>query len=472
MEIVRNSSSAAIGTNTASQNAKNAADAAQKGLSQTLNTQAAKTTPLVSKSKNSNDFSLANVWAKVKSVVYSKLNITSVSAEIKKATVGDAQKIKELKSSIATNEKIINASGKPNNLTRSLERQNDADKTNITALENKMQIIEKHKNKVFKLVQSKKNTIAFKKGTEIMVITKDKQGNLSIAKTNIAAKALGEGEFGIVYNAENISSDKSSGVIKLAKNNRGARADVKNEHTMLSELHKNGVVKGLQAAPHAVFNYTNKKYLGLVKEKQTGYVGVKYDGDGFDLFFNKSLKNDAEGNAIKSDIIGQVCEGRAALKKAGIYHGDIKPENMLFRENKGKFEVVIADLGGARKFSDLFAAGPPFIGTYTPAYQENRLSGSVDRLDHRLEQLKAIEKPTANEKATIQKVQNMIQVVMERIDDYALGLSLLELWAGTKIAQPVSKEQVSRMLAGATDDVKMRINELLFGPSPLASNNN
>jgi hypothetical protein len=459
-ESVRISTSATTTTKTTSQNTQIAADAAQKGLSRTLANQGANAQALVVKSNNSTEISLTNIWGKVKAHVSNKLNLTSASVEIKKAIESDAQTITELRKSIATNKKIINSSSNPNNLSKSLQRQNEADQATIKALENKIKVIERNKSEVLKLLRSGGNTTAFKSGSKLVVVTKDEQGKLSISKTNKAVDLLGAGGFGVVYRSQNISLNESSGVIKVAKDNRAARADVQNEHTLLRELHKDGPVKGLQAAPHAVFKYTSNKLLGLMKTARTGYVGVKYDGDGFDLFFKT-----APSNTAKADMIGQIVEGRNALKKAGIYHGDIKPENMLFRQVGDKVELVIADFGGARKFSDLFEAGPPFIGAHTPAYLHEGLANEVDRFGEKLKQNKALaaksQPPDTKLEDSIKKLEVGIQKLMEKIDDFALGLSLLELWAGQQLQQP-NRQQAERLLANASAEVKNQILQLLF----------
>jgi hypothetical protein len=130
-------------------------------------------------------------------------------------------------------------------------------------------------------------------------------------------------------------------VFKQAKLIAGdfAKNDVNNEHLQLNDVHADGNVWGVQEAPRKVVEITDDS-----STTQFGYIGTKYQRD-----YSKQI-------AMKPPVFSehlfemhQLLFGLKELANRNILHGDIKPANILIKQDfDGTNLAHIADLGGAK----------------------------------------------------------------------------------------------------------------------------
>lgn len=155
---------------------------------------------------------------------------------------------------------------------------------------------------------------------------------------------FGKGTFGEVKVATHIFEGTEE-VLKLAQTDdkdlaTQAKKDVENEYQLLSEIHQDGQVWGIQAKP------TRFVEIREGNMTQIGYMGLKYDGDYLSHITNKQTRK------FEDFLIDfhQLLSGLSECEKRDILHGDLKPENILAKqETDGTTLVHIADLGGARR---------------------------------------------------------------------------------------------------------------------------
>lgn len=164
--------------------------------------------------------------------------------------------------------------------------------------------------------------------------------NISLSKT----KLLGEGTFGVVSRTEFSGGTQA---FKLAKRNDQAEIDVTNEFVLLQKLNPDGQQEGIQEAPRAIISVATS-----TGEMRVGFLGALYDGTGSQLQLSGQ-------RALKG--MHQVFKGLQHLKNNNIAHGDIKPANMLMRNNGETLHL--ADFGGASTIY-LKMSMPPFTDYY------------------------------------------------------------------------------------------------------------
>lgn len=144
---------------------------------------------------------------------------------------------------------------------------------------------------------------------------------------------------------------------KILASQMRANRQILNEFEVLSTIHKNGPIPGIQFKPHS---YTSSFNVG--KKEKTGLSTVRYDTNLSDL-----LKEGDFSIEKKYFALHQLAEGLQALHspEINVVHGDIKPENIFV---KGDDIFHLADFGGA-----LLCQDPGFINkakdaSYTPLF--------------------------------------------------------------------------------------------------------
>lgn len=138
------------------------------------------------------------------------------------------------------------------------------------------------------------------------------------------------------------------------------------------------------------------------------------------------------------DIALQVCEGLAAAHEAGVMHRDVKPLNILIRDDG---VVKITDWGLAKTVG---MAGPTGSFAGTPPY----MSPEVRRLRHR--------SPEQRRRG---------EGVDHRVDIYSLGVTAFELLSGQTPFDPYSDEAVER---GVTENHRAMLTDKAVDPSLIA----
>ena len=179
---------------------------------------------------------------------------------------------------------------------------------------------------VFKSRRLSKGILA-QKGETTYIAHKDEKNRFTLEEKKAL---LGEGSYGIVYEVLNLGTGEAQAV-KFAKK-ADKKSGIKNENAILSRVHKNGHVNGIQDAPDFVIDL-------LQPELGVGYVTTKYDHTLNDLDFLK-LTPMAEKLIRAKDLF----HGLYWLHKENIVHCDIKPANCCSADG----ELQIADFGHAR----------------------------------------------------------------------------------------------------------------------------
>lgn len=233
-----------------------------------------------------------------------------------------------------------------------------------------------------------------------------------------------QGGFGEIFPMIDLDhpSDKAN-ILKLAKDNPVARADVVREQQILNYLHgdQKKLKAGLQKPPHKIVN------IGQANgNHKVGYLAARYEMDGADLA-RKVRASDTFSPDQKGKMIANLISGLETVQKAGVYHGDIKLENTLF----GNGDLVLSDFGGARKFSEIFQKSkipslPEFLGAHTPNYLSSAIASqlqiSIGNAKRR------IQNGMGHEQQILNDFQTAAANLLKSNDKFALGLSLFKLW--------------------------------------------
>jgi serine/threonine protein kinase len=232
-------------------------------------------------------------------------------------------------------------------------------------------------------------------------------------------KVLGKGGFGIVSQVASLH-DAQTLVLKEARLDSKdggveAKLDVEHEREILTDIHQNGLVWGIQKPPHQFIEITNDQ------APIYGFLGPKYDSD-----YMKTI--DSELNiteefiyhpvSIEDKLIGihQLLSALKHLEGENILHGDIKPENVLYKLDNNKRPLVhLADFGGSRRANK---GEPIILGTYTRAYLAPADKDQIERLKGKLTE-KKIEEPIDNE-----KLRKDLISIRKQADVFAMGCTL------------------------------------------------
>lgn len=225
-------------------------------------------------------------------------------------------------------------------------------------------------------------------------------------------KHLGKGTFGTV-NAVTDLSNANTYANKMAANSLQAYEDVMNECQMLNWIHKDATLMGLQAKPHTFMDLT--KTGGSV-----GYIGKLYDCD-----LSQIIKNENFNRAsmeTKVHAIYQLVNGLSHLKRLEVIHGDIKPGNILVKEEtNGYYTCCISDLGGARE-----RAKADGIRTHTPYYTSTK---------HAIDGEK-----------TFFTWQSSRMDALQKNDLFALGISIYQMLTNGKYPCSIENNYPTRVL--------------------------
>jgi len=177
-----------------------------------------------------------------------------------------------------------------------------------------------------------------------------------VPEISFRGRLLGTGGFGIVHKvfmvalgdfaalkeprkyedselSETLRSDKRDGAVN----------DLINEARILQAL---GVADGVQKPPYEVIDFHQDGGDHIV-----GYMGHQYNGD------MNSIR--PENRAERVSVAWQLITGLITIHGHDLRHGDIKPGNIFMDKpelgDSGEYRAYIADLGGARYFSDIKA---------------------------------------------------------------------------------------------------------------------
>lgn len=173
---------------------------------------------------------------------------------------------------------------------------------------------------------------------------------------------LGAGSFGTVYRARSLQT-ASDAAIKIILP-RNSLADEANESVLQGKLDHPGIVKLLAVTK------TKSNELALVQEYIQGRNLRQYlDSQPGGLPWPEAVQ-----------IISGIVEALIHVHQQGVFHLDLKPANILLREQDGQRQPVIADFGLAMLRRDRGNDNVSFIGT--PKYASPEQFRDVTWLPH------------------------------------------------------------------------------------------
>lgn len=170
-------------------------------------------------------------------------------------------------------------------------------------------------------------------------------------KIYLIGQKLGKGGYGNVYllsPARALAEDNEDVVMKLAKFNENDRKKhteaviaIENEFQILSKIHAQGEVVGIQARPIKIVNIAAQ----VIGGKYYGYLGKKYDGD-----YSQEMNSPISLAERLQDFL-QILSGLAYIHSKNIVHSDVKPNNVFRKQTLNGKLVHLSDFGLARDLS-------------------------------------------------------------------------------------------------------------------------
>lgn len=183
-------------------------------------------------------------------------------------------------------------------------------------------------------------------------------------------RLLGEGSFGLVWDARNIDTQKEVAVKTL-------RAEVVSDPAVLGRFFWEATAAGRIHNPHVC------DVLDLVKNSVHGpYIVLeRLTGRSLEAMMEEQSRLAAEKVVF---LLRQALVGLEAVHRAGIVHRDLKPENIFLHEGAdGRMSVKLLDFGiskfgppvtgGARTAADMFMGTPAYTSP-----EQARGAASVD----------------------------------------------------------------------------------------------
>lgn len=258
----------------------------------------------------------------------------------------------------------------------------------------------------------------------------DPQAIPAVWKRN--AQSLDSGTFGVIYGGKYIGEtgkgrdDIMKEANPNAKDVEKAKKDVINEFNVANDLHSTGRKAGIQQAPHS-----------LIAGDRTGYLARREDMNGDTLGKNIVRKSISLTPTEKHMLALQATSGLTDMHNIGYYHGDNKGLNLLY--NAKEKNLYVADLGGARKFSELVPLTSfPSISTIytgcTPEYVSDVIHNQIKKiLDENEQKYNRISDPIKKEEFLRNMLSSEIVPLLKKNDKFAMGSALYETFVGAYV---------------------------------------
>lgn len=254
------------------------------------------------------------------------------------------------------------------------------------------------------LRKAKAGINTFKINDTIFIVKRRMENNQKSIEINKLIE-INRGLTGIVYNVFNVNAQICGKIVKLAHQDELSKKCMGNEIEMLKSF---GGSKGIQETIDEIIEFMD----------EIGYMTVKYLVDGIDEF---------PENADWAQLI----EGLKGLHENDIVHGDIKPENIYYKEPN---TLALADFGGARKMEYV---KEKFINGILQNEKMNQVLSdlfgmtSKRQVSHKifLEVTHKVIEFARNRQGIDEKViseffENNIRAELFKLDEFALGISL------------------------------------------------
>jgi len=195
---------------------------------------------------------------------------------------------------------------------------------------------------------------------------------------------LGKGGFGITYKGFHTTLEQEVAIKEFYPAEQAIR-DRQTTKIIVTEEREEVFTKGMARFLKEAKILSKIDHPNIVKvrdyftENNTGYIIMNFvSGNTLANFLKQQVKNCLEPSIVK-EIIGKLVKALAKIHQEGIYHLDLKPENVLINEQG---EIVLIDFGAAKQgmgsqtiqcFTYNYA--PPellhgkTVGVYTDIYQ-------------------------------------------------------------------------------------------------------
>lgn len=263
--------------------------------------------------------------------------------------------------------------------------------------------------------------------------------------------------------------NKEDLVMKVGMDETTSWKDMINELSVTQAVHKTGVIPGVVPTP-ALVSY--KDQVSILMRRQ--------DMDGVGLSLTRPAERFTEGEL--KEIVSKSTNGLHAIHKAGYYHGDGKGKNLLW--NEGSKNLMVADLGGARKFEEIFSTTKfpnmdDVMGNYT--YFSPGINKKIEGVLLQREaefQLAGLASQFDVQKSILKNLMNEIEPLLIANDQYTHGLALCDslipsfvIPCGDISTSEVAKKSIEIQMerASVPREVKEIIYPLLNGVSRASS---
>ena len=183
-------------------------------------------------------------------------------------------------------------------------------------------------------------------------------------------RVLGQGGFGITYLATKEPFGDKVAIKEFFINNTNSRLD--DNHTVSVSIEVNRKLFDEQRRKfkkeaqriHGLSSPVIVSVTDLFDENGTTYYVMEYiDGQSLDVYLKKSKKPLPE--AIVINYLRQMLEGLSVIHKAGIWHLDIKPANIM-ADNNGNLKLI--DFGASKQQSSEMGITTSTSIGYTTGY--------------------------------------------------------------------------------------------------------
>lgn len=215
-----------------------------------------------------------------------------------------------------------------------------------------------------------------------------------------------------IYECVNLLDTKKY-ALKLVRYNLEFDNDINNESTILSKLTHDNILHSIE---DFTYYFENDKYhVFILPLHEADLQSVKI----YRLEYKDKMK-----------IISDIVSGIKYLHSLDIYHGDIKPANILVKENKGVITATVADftlsdnVGTKTGVKNTFPYCSPF-----DLYNQNYLKTTA--------QLKALQEACINENVDLEEYFTIDRKIIEedgkKSDIFALGLTIIYVLLGDSL---------------------------------------
>jgi eukaryotic-like serine/threonine-protein kinase len=172
---------------------------------------------------------------------------------------------------------------------------------------------------------------------------------------------LGKGAMGVVYSAHDSMMERSVAIKVMM-------ADLEDDPETSSRFYREARSAGQLVHPNIITIFD------MGQENGRPYIVMEYlDGETLNKYITRPEAADLE---IKIDLMIQICGGLCAAHAHGIFHRDIKPNNLLVRPSG---ELKIVDFGIARLASSSMTASGLIMGTPDYMAPEQARGHDVDQ---------------------------------------------------------------------------------------------